>query len=238
MRIDGRTPQQPRQTRIQPDILATAEGSALIEAGNTKVICTATVENRVPPFLRGAGRGWVTAEYAMLPRSTSTRTPRQTAQGRPSGRTFEIQRLIGRSLRTAVDMEKLGERTITVDCDVMQADGGTRTAAITGGWVAMALAVRELLKFNAIPASPLRHYVAAISVGLVDGVAMLDLCYEEDSRADVDMNVVMTSAGDFVELQASAEGRTFDRAEFDAQMDLAQSGIADLIAAQRKLVSL
>ena len=238
MRIDGRTPQQPRQTRIQPDILATAEGSALIEAGNTKVICTATVENKVPPFLRGAGRGWVTAEYAMLPRSTSTRTPRQTAQGRPSGRTFEIQRLIGRSLRTAVDMEKLGERTITVDCDVMQADGGTRTAAITGGWVAMALAVRELLKFNAIPASPLRHYVAAISVGLVDGVAMLDLCYEEDSRADVDMNVVMTSAGDFVELQASAEGRTFDRAEFDAQMDLAQSGIADLIAAQRKLVSL
>ena len=238
MRIDGRTPQQPRQTRIQPDILATAEGSALIEAGNTRVICTATVENKVPPFLRGAGRGWVTAEYAMLPRSTSTRTPRQTAQGRPSGRTFEIQRLIGRSLRTAVDMEKLGERTITVDCDVMQADGGTRTAAITGGWVAMALAVRELLKFNAIPASPLRHYVAAISVGLVDGVAMLDLCYEEDSRADVDMNVVMTSAGDFVELQASAEGRTFDRAEFDAQMDLAQSGIADLIAAQRKLVSL
>lgn len=238
MRIDGRTPQQPRQTRIQPDILATAEGSALIEAGNTKVICTATVENKVPPFLRGAGRGWVTAEYAMLPRSTSTRTPRQTAQGRPSGRTFEIQRLIGRSLRTAVDMEKLGERTITVDCDVMQADGGTRTAAITGGWVAMALAVRELLKFNAIPASPLRHYVAAISVGLVDGVAMLDLCYEEDSRADVDMNVVMTSAGDFVELQASAEGRTFNRAEFDAQMDLAQSGIADLIAAQRKLVSL
>ncbi len=238
MRIDGRTPQQPRQTRIQPDILATAEGSALIEAGNTKVICTATVENKVPPFLRGAGRGWVTAEYAMLPRSTSTRTPRQTAQGRPSGRTFEIQRLIGRSLRTAVDMEKLGERTITVDCDVMQADGGTRTAAITGGWVAMALAVRELLKFNAIPASPLRHYVAAISVGLVDGVAMLDLCYEEDSRADVDMNVVMTSAGDFVELQASAEGKTFDRAEFDAQMALAQSGIADLIAAQRKLVSL
>ena len=238
MRIDGRTPQQPRQTRIQPDILATAEGSALIEAGNTKVICTATVENKVPPFLRGAGRGWVTAEYAMLPRSTSTRTPRQTAPGRPSGRTFEIQRLIGRSLRTAVDMEKLGERTITVDCDVMQADGGTRTAAITGGWVAMALAVRELLKFNSIPASPLRHYVAAISVGLVDGVAMLDLCYEEDSRADVDMNVVMTSAGDFVELQASAEGRTFDRAEFDAQMDLAQSGIADLIAAQRKLVSL
>ena len=238
MRIDGRTPQQPRQTRIQPDILATAEGSALIEAGNTRVICTATVENKVPPFLRGAGRGWVTAEYAMLPRSTSTRTPRQTAQGRPSGRTFEIQRLIGRSLRTAVDMEKLGERTITVDCDVMQADGGTRTAAITGGWVAMALAVRELLKFNAIPTSPLRHYVAAISVGLVDGVAMLDLCYEEDSRADVDMNVVMTSAGDFVELQASAEGRTFDRAEFDAQMALAQSGIADLIAAQRKLVSL
>jgi len=170
MRIDGRRTEQPRQTRIQPGILATAEGSALIEAGNTKVISSATVENRVPTFLRGAGRGWVTAEYGMLPRSTSTRTPRLGTQGRPSGRTFEIQRLIGRSLRTAVDMEKLGERTITVDCDVMQADGGTRTASITGGWVAMACAVKQLLKFNVISASPLRHYVAAISVGIVDGV--------------------------------------------------------------------
>lgn len=238
MRIDGRRPEQSRQTRIQPDILATAEGSALIEAGNTKVICAATVENRVPPFLRGTGRGWVTAEYAMLPRSTSTRTPRQGAHGRPSGRTFEIQRLIGRSLRTAVDMEKLGERTITIDCDVMQADGGTRTASITGGWVAMACAIRQLLKFNAIPASPLRHYVAAISVGIVDGVAMLDLCYEEDSRADVDMNVVMTSSGDFVEVQASAEGSTFDRAQLDAQLGLAKKGVEGLIAAQRDLVAL
>ncbi len=238
MRIDGRRPEQPRQTRIQPGILATAEGSALIEAGNTKVICSATVENRVPTFLRGAGRGWVTAEYGMLPRSTSTRTPRLGTQGRPSGRTFEIQRLIGRSLRTAVDMEKLGERTITVDCDVMQADGGTRTASITGGWVAMACAVKQLLKFNVISASPLRHYVAAISVGIVDGVPMLDLCYEEDSRADVDMNVVMTSAGEFVELQASAEGDTFDRAQFDAQLRLAEQGIEGLIAAQRDLVAL
>lgn len=238
MRIDGRTPEQPRQTRIQPGILATAEGSALIEAGNTKVICSATVENRVPTFLRGAGRGWVTAEYGMLPRSTSTRTPRLGTQGRPSGRTFEIQRLIGRSLRTAVDMEKLGERTITVDCDVMQADGGTRTASITGGWVAMACAVKQLLKFNVISASPLRHYVAAISVGIVDGVPMLDLCYEEDSRADVDMNVVMTSAGEFVELQASAEGNTFDRAQFDAQVRLAEQGVEGLIAAQRDLVAL
>ena len=238
MRIDGRRPEQPRQTRIQPGILATAEGSALIEAGNTKVICSATLENRVPHFLRGTGRGWVTAEYGMLPRSTSTRTPRQGAQGRPSGRTFEIQRLIGRSLRTAVDMEKLGERTITVDCDVMQADGGTRTAAITGGWVAMAFAIKELLKFNVIAASPLRHYVAAISVGIVDGVPMLDLCYEEDSRADVDMNVVMTSDGEFVELQASAEGSTFDREQFDAQLGLAEQGIEGLVAAQRDLVAL
>ena len=238
MRIDGRRPEQPRQTRIQPGILATAEGSALIEAGNTKVICSATVENRVPPFLRGAGRGWVTAEYGMLPRATSTRTPRPGMQGRPSGRTFEIQRLIGRSLRTAVDMEKLGERTITVDCDVMQADGGTRTASITGGWVAMACAIKQLMKFNALSASPLRHYVAAISVGIVDGVPMLDLCYEEDSRADVDMNVVMTSAGEFVELQASAEGNTFDRGQFDAQLRLAQRGIEDLIAAQSELVAL
>ncbi|MXY69601.1 MAG: ribonuclease PH [Acidobacteriia bacterium] len=238
MRIDGRRPEQPRQTRIQPGILTTAEGSALIEAGNTKVICSATVENRVPAFLRGAGRGWVTAEYGMLPRSTSTRTPRLGTQGRPSGRTFEIQRLIGRSLRAAVDMEKLGERTITVDCDVIQADGGTRTASITGGWVAMACAVKQLLKFNVISASPLRHYVAAISVGIVDGVPMLDLCYEEDSRADVDMNVVMTSAGEFVELQASAEGNTFDRAQFDAQLLLAEQGIEGLIAAQRDLVAL
>ncbi|MCY4189529.1 MAG: ribonuclease PH [Bryobacterales bacterium] len=238
MRVDGRTPQQPRQTRIQTGVLAAAEGSALIEAGSTKVICAATVEEKVPPFMRGTGRGWVTAEYAMLPRSTSTRTPRQTAQGRPSGRTFEIQRLIGRSLRAAVDLEKLGERTVIVDCDVMQADGGTRTASITGGWVAMACAIRHLRKFGVIDASPLRHYVAAISVGIVDGVAMLDLCYQEDSRADVDMNVVMTSAGDFVEVQASAEGSTFDRAELDAQLGMAARGIEDLIAAQRELVGL
>ena len=219
-------------------MLLSAEGSALIEAGHTKVICTATVESQVPRFLRGAGRGWVTAEYAMLPRSTSTRTPREVERGRPSGRTAEIQRLIGRSLRAAVDMQALGERTIIIDCDVLQADGGTRTAAITGGWVAMAIAARSLVEYETIPRMPVRHYVAATSVGLVDGTAMLDLCYEEDSRAEVDMNVVMTSEGRFVEVQASAEGSTYTKAEFDAQLELAEGGISGLIAAQRRLLDL
>ena len=237
-RIDGRRLDQGRQTRIQPGILASAEGSALIETGHTKVICAATVEDTVPRFLRGTGRGWVTAEYAMLPRSTSTRTPREVERGRPSGRTSEIQRLIGRSLRASVDMDRLGERTVIVDCDVMQADGGTRTAAITGGWVAMAIAIKYLFEYEAIPEMPLRHYVAATSVGIVDGSAMLDLCYEEDSRAEVDMNVVMTSAGDFIEVQASAEGQTYSKEQLNALLALAESGIAPLISAQRRLVTI
>ncbi len=236
MRFDGRRPDQARQTRIQPGILATAEGSALIEAGNTKVICAATVEDSVPRFLKGSGRGWITAEYSMLPRSTSTRTPREVERGRPSGRTSEIQRLIGRSLRAAVDLDRLGERTIIVDCDVMQADGGTRTASITGGWVAMAIAIQALVDFKAVDSTPIQHYVGAVSVGIVDGTPMVDLCYEEDSQADVDMNVVMTSSGEFVEVQASAEGKTFSAAELDTQMGLAREAIEALIEAQRKLV--
>ncbi len=238
MRIDGRRPDQARQTRIQPGILATAEGSALIEAGHTKIICTASVEDGVPTFLRGSRRGWVTAEYGMLPRSTTTRKAREGLKGRPSGRTSEIQRLIGRSLRTAVDMERLGERTIIVDCDVIQADGGTRTASITGGWVAMASAIQQLVEYETIPKMPIRHYVAAISVGLVDGVPMVDLCYEEDSRAQVDMNVVMTSEGEYVEVQASAEGATYSKEQLDEQLHLAEEGITSLIAAQRNLIQI
>ncbi len=236
MRIDGRRLDQARQTRIQPGILATAEGSALIESGNTKIICAATVDDKVPGFLRGTGRGWVTAEYGMLPRSTNTRKAREGLRGRPSGRTSEIQRLIGRSLRAAVDLERLGERTIIVDCDVLQADGGTRTASITGGWVALAIAIQQLVPYEAIRTTAIRRYVAAISVGIVDGTTMLDLCYEEDSRAGVDMNVVMTSEGEFVEVQATAEGQTYTKGQLDAQLQLAQSGIESLIAAQRKLV--
>lgn len=236
MRIDGRRPDQARQTRIQPGILSTAEGSALIEVGNTKVICAATVEDRVPRFLRGSGRGWITAEYSMLPRSTSTRTPREVQRGRPSGRTSEIQRLIGRSLRASADLSRLGDRTLIVDCDVMQADGGTRTASVTGGWVAMAIAIQQLVEYGALETSPILHYVAAISVGIVDGSPMVDLCYEEDSRAEVDMNVVMTSAGEFVEVQASAEGNTFSPAQLEDQLDLARSGIESLVAAQRRLI--
>ncbi len=236
MRNNGRHPDQARQTRIQPGVLAAAEGSALIEVGHTKVICAATVDSTVPPFLRGSGSGWVTAEYSMLPRSTVTRTPREVQRGRPSGRTSEIQRLIGRSLRAAVRLDRLGERTIIVDCDVMQADGGTRTASITGGWVAMAIAIQQLVEYEVIRKTPLRHYVGATSVGIVDGRPMLDLCYEEDSRAEVDMNVVMTSKGEFIEVQASAEGRAFSRAELEKQLSLAEAGIRSLVEAQRKLV--
>ena len=215
-----------------------AEGSALIEVGHTKVLCAATVENTVPRFLRNSGRGWVTAEYSMLPRATSTRMQREVERGRPSGRTAEIQRLIGRSLRAVVDMKILGERTIIVDCDVLQADGGTRTAAITGGWVAMAIAAKGLVDYDTIPETPIQNHVAAISVGVVDSSPMLDLCYAEDSRAEVDMNVVMNSAGEFVEVQASAEGRTFSKSQLDAQLALAERGIEALIDAQRQLVSI
>jgi len=234
MRIDGRAPDQLRPVRIQTGYLATAEGSALIELGNTRVLCAATIEEAVPQFLRGTGRGWVTAEYAMLPRATLTRTPREVTKGRQSGRTLEIQRLIGRSLRSVVNLDLLGERSILVDCDVIQADGGTRTAAITGGYVALALAVEQLVRFGAVTADPMLDSVAATSVGIVDGEAVLDLCYEEDSRAEVDMNVVMTGGGRFVEVQATAERSPFDEGQLAQLIELARRGIAQLAAAQRE----
>jgi ribonuclease PH len=234
MRVDGRAPDQLRPVRIETGYLLTAEGSALIELGNTRVLCAATVEEAVPQFLRGTGRGWVTAEYAMLPRATLTRTPREVTKGRQSGRTLEIQRLIGRSLRSVVNLELLGERSILVDCDVIQADGGTRTAAITGAYVALALAVGQLVRFGAISADPMLDSVAATSVGIVDGGPVLDLCYEEDSRAEVDMNVVMTGGGKFVEVQATAERSPFDEGQLAQLIELARRGIAQLAAAQRE----
>ncbi len=237
MRIDKRQPEQMRPVKITPHFLLTAEGSALIEVGNTRVLCTASVEDGVPPFLRGSGQGWVTAEYAMLPRATNTRTPREVVKGRQSGRTMEIQRLIGRSLRTIVDMKMLGERSVVVDCDVLQADGGTRTAAITGAYVALSIAIRRLVKLGSLKKSPILDFVAATSVGIVGGTPMLDLCYEEDSRADVDMNVVMTGAGKFIEVQATAEKTAFDDAELGTLLGLARHGVQELIDVQRSLES-
>jgi ribonuclease PH len=225
-----------RPVRITPHYLATAEGSALIEFGHTRVLCAATIEDSVPPFLRGAGKGWVTAEYAMLPRATSTRTAREVNKGRQSGRTMEIQRLIGRALRAVVDMEALGERSVILDCDVIQADGGTRTAAITGAWVALALAVQQLKQCKAVAKDPLLDHVAAISVGVVGGTPMLDLCYEEDSGAEVDMNVVLTGAGQFVEVQATAEKKTFDDAALAGLLALARKGIGELVELQRAAI--
>jgi ribonuclease PH len=219
--------------KVTPDYLLTAEGSALIEVGNTRVLCTASIEDTVPPFLRGSGKGWVTAEYSMLPRATNTRTPREVTKGRPSGRTMEIQRLIGRSLRSIIDMGALGERSIVVDCDVLQADGGTRTAAITGAYIALSRAVRQLTKFGSLKKSPIRDYVAATSAGIVGGVPMLDLCYQEDSQADVDMNIVMTGAGRFVEVQATAEKTPFDDAQLGELLGLARKGILELVELQK-----
>ena len=237
-RLDNRQPDQMRPVSIETGYLKTAEGSALITVGNTRVLCAASVEESVPQFLRGSGKGWVTAEYSMLPRSTAKRTPRELSKGRPSGRTHEIQRLIGRSLRAIVDPVALGERTVVLDCDVLQADGGTRTASITGAFVAMAVAVAQLMQFKAIKKQPLVDYVAATSVGIVAGAPMIDLCYEEDSQADVDMNVVMTAAGRFIELQATAEHRTFDHAQMASLIDLAQTGIAELVEAQKRVLKL
>jgi len=213
-----------------------AEGSVLIEAGKTKVICTASVEDRVPPFRRGTGKGWVTAEYGMLPRATSTRTSREASQGKVGGRTQEIQRLIGRSLRSVSTLEELGERTIWVDCDVIQADGGTRTAAITGGFVALVLALEHLRKLGQLQRIPVTDYVAATSVGVIGGVPMLDLAYEEDSRADVDMNVIQTSDGRFIEVQGTAEGAPFERKVLDELLGLAEGGIRQLVELQRTIV--
>ena len=235
-RIDGRSPSQPRPTTITPGFLAHAEGSVLIEVGRTKVICTASVEDRVPPFLRNSGKGWVTAEYGMLPRATSTRTQREASTGKVGGRTQEIQRLIGRSLRSVAKLNELGERTIWVDCDVIQADGGTRTASITGGFVAMALAMKKMKDLALIKDIPITDYVAATSVGIVDGTALLDLAYEEDSKAEVDMNFVKTGDGRFIELQGTAEGKPFDKRALDALMALADKGIAELIDLQKTIV--
>jgi ribonuclease PH len=237
MRNDGRKADQMRAVRITPNYLLTAEGSALIEVGNTRVLCAATLEESVPPFLRGGGKGWITAEYSMLPRATATRTPREIVKGRPTGRTHEIQRLIGRSLRTAVNLSLLGERSLTVDCDVLQADGGTRTAAITGAFVALTLALKQLVNYGALKTLPIRSYVAATSVGIVNGNAMLDLCYEEDSQAEVDMNIVLTEAGQFVELQATAERNAFDDAQLAAMLVLGRAGVRELIELQKKAVS-
>ena len=236
MRSDGRKANELRPVEIIPGYLKTAEGSALIKAGNTHVLCAASVETGVPQFLRNTGKGWVTAEYSMLPRATSTRTPREVTKGRQSGRTHEIQRLIGRSLRAVVDLEVLGERSIVVDCDVLQADGGTRVASITGAYVALAIAIRQMLTFKMIQRSPLTGAVAAVSVGIHRGESLLDLCYEEDSQAEVDANIVMTEAGRFVEFQATAEHKSFDNAQMDNMRDLARAGIADLIVLQKKVI--
>lgn len=237
MRIDQRAANQLRPVRITPGFLLTAEGSALIEFGNTRVLCAATVEDAVPQFLRGSGKGWVTAEYSMLPRATATRTAREVNKGKPSGRTMEIQRLIGRALRAVVDLEALGERSVIVDCDVLQADGGTRTAAITGAWVALAIALKQLRDFKAVAKDPLIDHVAAVSVGVVKGEALADLCYEEDSSADVDMNVVMTGAGEFVEVQATAEKKSFSEDGLGNLLALARGGIAELIELQKKAIT-
>ena len=236
-RSDNRTLEQMRPLNIIPGYISTAEGSCLIELGNTRVICTATIEDTVPQFLRNSGKGWVTAEYGMLPRATLTRSPREVTKGRASGRTHEIQRLIGRSLRAVTDMDKFGERTIFIDCDVIQADGGTRTASITGAFVAMGLAMTAMVETGALSAAPIRDYVAATSVGIVDGEIMLDLCYEEDSRADVDMNLVITGSKTIVEVQATAEHRPFDDAQLAQMMSMARKGIESLVARQQAVLT-
>ena len=231
-RSGGRGAADARPLKLTPGWAATAEGSVLIEVGHTKVLCNATVDSGVPGWLRNSGRGWVTAEYGMLPRATLTRTAREAEKGKIGGRTHEIQRLIGRSLRSVVDMKALGERTVILDCDVLQADGGTRTAAITGACVALAIAFEKLVAAGTLKASPIREMVAATSVGVVDGNVLLDLAYEEDSRADVDMNVVMTASGGLVETQATAEHDTYSRAQLNEMLDAAEKGIHVLLAAQ------
>ena len=234
MRPSGRTPNQLREIRFTRHFTRHAEGSVLVEFGDTKVLCTATIENGVPHFLRNSGTGWITAEYGMLPRATHTRSAREAARGKQSGRTQEIQRLIGRSLRAVVNMKALGERTVTLDCDVLQADGGTRTAAITGSFVALADAAAMLVKRGDLSKNPLHGQVAAVSVGIVGGVPVLDLDYAEDSQAETDMNVVMNGGGAYVEVQGTAEGHAFRRHELDALLELAAGGITDLIARQQQ----
>ena len=236
MRADGRLAEQLRPTRITPNFLVHAEGSVLVEAGKTKVICAASVEDRVPPFRRNSGKGWVTAEYGMLPRATTTRSQRESTAGKVGGRTQEIQRLIGRSLRAVTRLEELGERTITLDCDVIQADGGTRTASITGAFVALVMALHTMREKDIIRTMPVQDYVAATSVGSVQGEPMLDLAYTEDSKAEVDMNIVKTGAGLYVEVQGTAEALPFGREGLNRLLDLADSGIRQLIALQRGFV--
>jgi ribonuclease PH len=235
-RVDGRAPDELRPVKMTPGFMPDAEGSCLIEMGDTKVICTATVEDSVPRWMVNKGRGWVTAEYSMLPRSTSERVGREVNRGRPSGRTQEIQRLIGRSLRAVTDLEALGERSIIVDCDVLRADGGTRTASITGAFVALSIAFDQLEERGAVASVPLMDSVSAVSVGVIDEVCCLDLNYIEDSKAGVDMNVIMTGAGKLVEVQGTAEHGTFDRNELDRMLDLATKGIGELTAEQTKIL--
>jgi len=235
-RADGRASGELRATTMTPGFLLHAEGSVLIEVGRTKVVCAASIEDRVPPFLRNTGKGWVTAEYGMLPRATTTRTQREASAGKVGGRTQEIQRLIGRSLRSVTRLAELGERTIWIDCDVIQADGGTRTASITGGFVALVLALQRMREQGQIKAIPIQDYVAATSVGVVGGLPMLDLAYDEDSRADVDMNIIKTGDGRFIEIQGTAEGPPFERQALDDLMALGDKGIQELVALQRTIV--
>ncbi|VAX32574.1 Ribonuclease PH [hydrothermal vent metagenome] len=233
MRKDGRRKDELRPVTVTRHFIKHAEGSVLIEVGQTRVICTASIEERVPSFLRDQGRGWLTAEYAMIPRSTSTRITREAATGKVGGRTHEIQRLIGRSLRAVVDLESLGERTVWIDCDVIQADGGTRTASITGAYIALVNAMRYAVRNGIIERNPVKDYLAAVSVGVVSGEPMLDLCYEEDFKAEVDMNIVMTGSGKYVEVQGTAEGEPFERETLDSLLTLAESGIKELIGVQK-----
>jgi ribonuclease PH len=233
MRTDGLMPDQLRPIQITPNFITSAEGSVLIEVGRTRVICTASVEEVVPPFMRNSGKGWITSEYSMIPRATSTRTQREASTGKRSGRTHEIQRLIGRSLRTAIDLSRLGERTIWMDCDVIEADGGTRTASITGAYIALSLAVNGLLKSGKLAATPMRSHVAAVSVGIVGGAPLLDLNYAEDSTADVDFNIVMTDGGEFIEIQGTAERNPFGDSALADLLALGRKGIRELISHQR-----
>ena len=237
MRSDGRRPKQLRPLTITPGYIKTADGSVLIEMGGTRVICTAKLEERVPPFLRNSGKGWITAEYGMLPGSSETRIGRESSRGRVGGRTHEIQRLIGRSLRTIADLRSLGEKTIWIDCDVIQADGGTRTASITGAYVALAEGVRKWLTRGLIGIDPIRDAVAAVSIGIIEGKILLDLCYEEDSKADVDMNFVMTGSGKFIEVQGTAEASPFTKKQMERMADIAQQGIKELLNMQKKVIA-
>jgi ribonuclease PH len=236
MRPSGRRPEQMRAVRFTPRFTRHAEGSVLAEFGDTRVLCTASFEPKVPPFLKGKQQGWVTAEYGMLPRATHTRTQREASRGKQSGRTLEIQRLIGRSLRAVIDLEALGENTITIDCDVLQADGGTRTASISGGYLALALAADQLVEARKIARNPIHGRIAAVSVGIYAGAAVLDLDYAEDSEAETDMNVVMNDVGGFVEIQATAEGHALQRAEVDQLLTLATHGISEILAAQGEIL--